>query len=131
MLLIDILRFYVMAHKFVLHDFVVMPNHLHVLITVDNLTSIEKAMQLIKGGFSYRVKKELAYRGEVWQPGFSEERILNRASFLKHRKYIDENPVKAGHRRCAGEIPIRISLFQKAKTQGLKPTCFATSVRHD
>ncbi len=24
-------------------------------------------MQLIKGGFSYRLKKELRYLGEVWQ----------------------------------------------------------------
>ena len=51
MLLIDTMRSYVKANKFVIHDFVVMPNHLHALLTVDNLTSIEKALQLIKGGF--------------------------------------------------------------------------------
>jgi len=43
MLLIDTMRSYVNARKFVIHDFVVMPNHLHVLITVDNMMSIEKA----------------------------------------------------------------------------------------
>ena len=56
MLLIDTMRSYVQAKKFVIHDFVVMPNHLHVILTVDNLTSIEKAAQLIKGRFSYRAK---------------------------------------------------------------------------
>ena len=33
-----------------LHAFVVMPNHLHVLLTPSETTTIEKAMQMIKGG---------------------------------------------------------------------------------
>jgi putative transposase len=48
----------VAAGKFRLHDFVVMPDHLHLLITVGSGMTIEKAMQFIKGGFSYRLKKE-------------------------------------------------------------------------
>ena len=57
MLLVDVLRSYMAAGKFRIHDFVIMPNHLHVLLTVGNDMSIEKAMQFIKGGFSYRSKK--------------------------------------------------------------------------
>jgi REP element-mobilizing transposase RayT len=63
MLLVDVLRSYRTAGKrtanawcalgkFRIHDFVVMPNHLHVLLTVGRDMTIEKAMQLIKGGFS-------------------------------------------------------------------------------
>ena len=87
-LMIDVLRSYVAAGKFRLHDFVVMPNHLHLLITVREGMTIEKAMQFIKGGFSYRLKKETGYMGEVWQRGFSETRVEERQSFLKHREYI-------------------------------------------
>src|SRR5262249_14458337 len=72
MLLVEVMRSYVTAGKFRIHDFVIMPNHLHVLLTVGPETSIEKAMQFIKGGFSYRLKKESGYLGEVWQRGFSE-----------------------------------------------------------
>jgi hypothetical protein len=32
-------------------------------------------MQFIKGGFSYRLRKELGCAGEVWQRGFSEVRV--------------------------------------------------------
>jgi putative transposase len=46
-----------------------MSDHIHVLLSRDQMMSVEKAMQLIKGGFSYRAKKELGYMGEVWQPG--------------------------------------------------------------
>jgi putative transposase len=96
LLMIDVLRSYVAAGKSVLHDFIVMPDHIHLLVTLDQLITIEKAMQLIKGGFSYRAKKEIGYKGEVWQRGFSEVRILDRQSFLNHRDYINQNPVKAG-----------------------------------
>src|SRR5260221_12194117 len=95
-LFIDVLRSYVAAGKFGVHDFVVMPEHVHVLLTVDQSMSVEKAVQFIKSGFSYRARKELGVQGEIWQRGFSEVRILNRRSFLKHREYIDQNPVKAG-----------------------------------
>lgn len=118
MLLIDTMRSYVKAGKFVIHDFVVMPNHLHVTLTVDNLTSIEKAIQLIKGRFSYRAKKELGYQGEIWQPGFSEVRITDRASFLKHRKYIEQNPVKAGLADKPEKYPYGSAYFKKQKRRG-------------
>jgi len=95
-LLIDVLRSYVVAGKFELHDFVVMPDHVHVLVTVGSDMTIEKAVQLIKGGFSFRIKKEQGYLGEVWQRGFSEVRVNDEPSFLQHREYIAANPVKAG-----------------------------------
>ena len=45
--------------------------------------SIEKAMQLIKGRFSFRLKKEFGYFGEVSQRGFSEVRINEEQHFLR------------------------------------------------
>jgi len=38
--------------KYQLHEFAVMPDHFHVLLTVDVDMTIEKAVQFIKGGFS-------------------------------------------------------------------------------
>jgi putative transposase len=64
-LFIDVLRSYVAARKFCVHDFVVMPDHVHILLTVSSDMTIEHAMQLIKGGYSYRLKKETGYGGEV------------------------------------------------------------------
>ena len=96
MLFIDVLRSYVASKKFKVHDFVVMPNHAHLLITVSGGMSIEKAVQFVKGGFSYRLKRECGYSGEVWQRGFSEVRVNDRESFAKHREYIAQNPVKRG-----------------------------------
>jgi putative transposase len=57
MLFVDVLRNYAAKQEFVIHDFVIMPNHIHLLIRVNGATTIERALQLIKGGFSYRLKK--------------------------------------------------------------------------
>jgi putative transposase len=95
-LLVDVLRSYVREKKFTVHDFVVMPNHVHILLTVPGGTSIEKAMQLIKGNFSFRAANEIGFRGEIWQRGFSDVRIEDEESFQRHQEYIENNPVKAG-----------------------------------
>jgi putative transposase len=95
-LLVDVLRSLVFEHKFKLHDFVIMPDHAHILLTVEGDMTIEKAMQLVKGRFSFRLGKEFGFKGEVWQRGFSEEQILGDESYLRHRSYIANNPVKAG-----------------------------------
>ena len=115
MLLIDVLRSYAAARKFLLHDFVVMPDHLHLLMTVHADMTIEKAMQLIKGRFSYRLKHEFNYLGEVWQRGFSESRADNEESFLKYREYIAQNPVKAGLADSPEQYPYCYGYLAKKK----------------
>jgi putative transposase len=57
-LFIDVLRSHVAARKFQLRDFVVMPDHVHLLIRVGSNMTIERAMQFIKGGFFFRLGKE-------------------------------------------------------------------------
>jgi putative transposase len=76
-----------------LHAFVIMPDHLHLLITP--VESAEKSMQLIKGGFSFRAKRELEWHGEIWQPGFTDHRIRDEEDWHKHLAYIQNNPVNA------------------------------------
>ena len=117
-LFIDVLASYM--NRFKLHDFVVMPNHVHLLLTVQQDLSIEKAIQLIKGNFSYRVKKELGFEREIWQRGFSEVRIYDRDNFLKHRKYIHDNPVRAGLAKTAEEYPYSSAYLSARKSAGAK-----------
>jgi putative transposase len=120
MLLIEVLRSYVAARKFRLHDFVAMPDHVHLLITVHSDMTIERAMQFIKGGFSYQLKKRFGYSGEVWQRGFSEVRVDNRESFLQHREYIAQNPVKAGLVDSPENFPYCFTYLATRKAAGAK-----------
>jgi putative transposase len=120
-LFIDVLRSYAAAQKFEVHDFVVMPNHVHLLITVHGDSTVERALHLIKGGFSYRLKKEFGYVGEVWQRGFSEVRVDGRESYDRHREYIAQNPVRARLVDSPHMFPFCLTSMAKRKAQGLKP----------
>ena len=119
-LFIDVLRSHVRARKLRVHDFVVMPDHVHLLITVDKTMSIEKAMQLIKGGFSYRLKKEHGYLGEVWQRGFSDVRVGDRDGFLRHREYIAQNPVRRGLVDSPDKFPYCFTYLAQQKAAAAK-----------
>jgi putative transposase len=94
-LLIDVLLHYRKQEKYLLHEFVVMPHHLHLLITPKDIT-IERSLGLIKGGFSFRRNKELGLKGEIWQSSFHDWRVRDVVEFEGYRLYIHENPVKAG-----------------------------------
>ncbi len=123
-LFIEVLRQSMRDGHFTVHEFVVMPDHVHVLFTVPVDSTVEKAVQFIKGGFSFRAGRELGFRGEVWQVGYSDVRILDDASFALHKRYIENNPVKRGLVTAPEEYAFS-SIFLKAlkreKAQGLKP----------
>ncbi len=55
-LLLDVLAENRRKRRFLLHEFVIMPNHFHLLLTPAAEIPLEKALQFIKGGFSYRAK---------------------------------------------------------------------------
>jgi REP-associated tyrosine transposase len=121
-LLIDTLYHY-RASAYLLHEFVVMPDHIHVLLTP--ATSLEKAAQFIKGGFSYRAKKELKSNMEVWQKGFSDHRIRDAGDYLRHVSYIQQNPVRKHLCERAEEYPYSSAhpgFELDSAPQGLKPT---------
>ena len=78
--------------KFLLHAFVLMPDHFHALLTPAPEVSLEKAMQFIKGGFSFRLKR----KQDVWERSFNESQIMTQEKFLNCVRYIEENPVRRG-----------------------------------
>ena len=80
-------------NDFTLHAYVIMPDHLHVLITPRE--SLEKAVQLLKGGFSFRAKRDLDWNFDIWQAGFSDHRIRDEEDWNRHLDYIRQNPVDA------------------------------------
>jgi len=119
-LLIETLAHYREQRKFLLHEFVIMPDHVHALLTPAPEISLERAMQFIKGGFSYRLKS----RPPVWQASFTNHRIRDFEDYERHREYIRMNPVRARlasrpeaypYSSASGRMPL------DPLPQGLKP----------
>ncbi len=81
-----------------------MPNHFYALITPAADVSLEKALQFIKGGFSFRLKSKM----DVWERSFNESQIMSKEKFLSCVRYIKGNPVRRGwlpHQRGIDSVP--------------------------
>ena len=94
-LFIEILYLYRSRAAYLLHEFVLMPNHFHLILTPVEIT-LERAIQLIKGGFSHRFRLEVNSKMEIWQRGFTDHRIRDVEDYAKHKRYLIMNPVEAG-----------------------------------
>jgi putative transposase len=77
-LFIETLYHYRQQGVYTLHEFTIMPDHFHVLVSPALGVQIAAAVQKIKGGFSYR---ETGSRMEIWQRGFTDHGIrMNRTT---------------------------------------------------
>jgi putative transposase len=99
-LFLETLQHYRAEGHYKLHAFVVMPDHIHLLLTPQAIT-LERAVGLIKGGFSHR----LSSTQPVWQRGFTDHRIRDRTEFEVRRTYIHQNPVRANLSPTAEAYP--------------------------
>lgn len=80
---------------YLLHEFVLMPNHLHLLLTPGESESLERAIQLIKGGSSHEIHKVRGSKMQIWQSGFYESRVTDWMDYKKKADYVRFNPVAA------------------------------------
>ena len=119
-LLLDVVRENREASRLLVHEFVIMPDHFHFIITPAEHVSLEKAVQYIKGGFSFRAKRELNYRSSIWEESFTNHRIRDEEDYANHRDYIHENPVEARLVKKAADYPYS-SAFPGADVDPVPP----------
>ncbi len=101
LLLLDHLQEQRSKKRMEIHAFVVMPEHVHLLLTPSADVSLEKAMQYIKGGFSFRLKSKM----DVWERSYDSRRILDADGFTGRVRYIHQNPVEEYLVSEAGMFP--------------------------
>ena len=103
-LFVEVLLGYRKKGKYYLHEFVVMPDHLHLIISPMGIT-LERSMQFIKGGFSFQFKKNLKLKRDIWQPSFFDRRVRDSLEYQKYQEYIWQNPVRRGLAKTPEEYP--------------------------
>ena len=116
LMLVNILERYL--HEYELHDFVLMPDHIHLLLSPHG--TVERSVQLIKGGFSFQAKRAFAWKLDIWQPGFSDHRVRDHDDYFTHVACIRKNAasLREGARIFDGE---QCSLPLSEEPQWLKP----------
>lgn len=80
---------------FRLHAYVVMPNHVHILIGPD--VPLSRITHRVKGTSARSANKILGRDGQrFWQDESFDHWVRNGAEFIRIKSYIEHNPVKAG-----------------------------------
>lgn len=71
---------------------VVMPDHLHLLVTLGNATDLSSAIRLFKGRLTPLLRKH----GAAWQQNFFDHRLRPDEELLPVYLYIFLNPYRKG-----------------------------------
>jgi putative transposase len=114
-ILIDSLRFLIQSQRIILHAYVIMENHIHLIATAENLSAeIGKfksftARKCIDTYLEYNnhfILDQLAIHKlnhkddrvyQFWQEGSHPKRIVNEAIMAQKIAYIHHNPVRRGY----------------------------------
>ncbi|MGA3023595.1 MAG: transposase [Bryobacteraceae bacterium] len=82
-------------HRYQLHAFVVMPNHVHILVTPRVVAT--RWLGPLKGFTSHQAKALLGtHGGAFWQDESYDHLVRSDVEFERIRAYIERNPVTAG-----------------------------------
>lgn len=83
---------------------VVMPDHVHWLIELQNLT-LATLMRRFKSRTGCAVLKACRHQGRIWQPGFHDRALRREDDARAVARYIVANPLRAGLVKRLGDYP--------------------------
>ena len=83
------------------HEFIVMPNHVHVLASIDGRGKMKSLCKSWKRFSATEINRNLGKWGEFWQPESFDHIVRSQSSMDRFRTYLRENPIKA--HLCTGE----------------------------
>lgn len=81
---------------FKLLAFVIMPDHMHLVLALAGQTICGRVMQLIKGRFANRYNRSAGQTGRLWQERYHERALRSERELLAAIEYVHLNPVEGG-----------------------------------
>jgi REP element-mobilizing transposase RayT len=99
---------------YALLHWVVMPNHIHVVIRIEPGWSLSSIIHSWKSFTGREANKLLGLSGEFWQPDYFDRVIRDEEHYYATAAYIENNPVKAGLCNLPEEWPYS-SAFARRK----------------
>jgi putative transposase len=97
--------------RYALHAFVVMPNHLHLLVSPQ--VPLPQLTRTLKSFSAKRANQLLGLTGNrFWQEESYDHLVRDSAEWQRIRLYIEQNPVRAGLVQQAGQYRWSRSLLK-------------------
>ena len=83
------------GERYLLTDFVVMPNHVHLLAAFSDETAMLAQCESWKHFTAVRINRCLGRKGRFWEQDGFDHLVRTEEHFAYYRRYIAENPIKA------------------------------------
>lgn len=80
-------------HGFFLFGYVLMPNHVHLLLSEPTKQQLQSTLRVLKGETSKRLKGD---RKQFWQTHYYDFNVLTHRKYVEKLRYIHRNPVERG-----------------------------------
>jgi putative transposase len=93
---LNTLRYYKPLLGFKIYSYVVMPDHIHLLIEPNDRYDLSEVMKAIKGSFGRKYLMMRGEKGKVWQRQFFGYTVEDELQLKRNIRYIFENPVRRG-----------------------------------
>ncbi|MFP4070168.1 MAG: transposase [Opitutales bacterium] len=90
-LVADALRFFD-GERYRQHAWVLMPNHVHALFTLDRERTLDGVLHSWKSYTAHKVQEDPAAPKPLWQEDYFDRIIRNEAHFARTLRYIRRNP---------------------------------------
>ena len=93
-----------LIHKVILHNYVLMDNHYHLLVKTskENLSTF---MRITNANYAQYFNKKYKRSGHLWQDRFKSKYITSESYLYTLLRYIEYNPLEAGISLHIGEYP--------------------------
>lgn len=82
--------------KYLLHAWVIMPNHVHLIFTLMENFTLSSIISSFKSYTAVRANQVLGRHGKFWYPEYFDRYIRDSDHFESVQHYIKNNPVRAG-----------------------------------
>jgi putative transposase len=84
------------ARSVAVHGYVLMPNHIHLLVTAPSVTDLSRLMQAVNISYVRHFNKRYGRTGTLWESRYRSAVILSERYLMACYRYIDLNPVRGG-----------------------------------
>ncbi len=97
--------------RYHIHAWVVMPNHVHVLLTPSSGHGLSSIVHSWKSFTAKAANRILQRTGEFWQPDYFDRYIRDERHFTAAIAYVESNPTRAGLCTSNDEWPFSSARF--------------------
>jgi putative transposase len=118
------------GERYSLDAYVVMPEHVHLLLKPLPGWTLAKILHGIKGYSAREINRSLNRKGAFWQDENMDHLVRNEADWLDKFEYIHMNPVKAGLVEKPQDWPFSslVTLHSKGRLESLPHILWNTSL---